>query len=51
MTTLPTGNEGEEAQGRWVLCFLLFFFLGFVLWWVFFFMFLSSPESFLSPII
>jgi hypothetical protein len=30
-------NNGEEAKGVWVLCFLLFFCLGFVLWWVLFF--------------
>jgi hypothetical protein len=42
-------NNGEEAKGVWVLCFLLFFYLGFVLWWSFFFMLSSSLEIFLLP--
>jgi hypothetical protein len=29
-------NKGEEAEGKWILWFLLFFCLGFVLWWYFF---------------
>jgi heme/copper-type cytochrome/quinol oxidase subunit 2 len=43
-------NESEEAKGIWILCFLLFFCLGFVLWCVFFFLtFSSSFKKKLSP--
>ncbi len=34
-------NEGEEAKGRWVLCFL-----GFVLWWVLLFYVFVKPRKF-----
>jgi hypothetical protein len=38
-------NEGEESKGGWVLCFLLFFFLAFVLWWVFLFYIFVKPKK------
>jgi cytoskeletal protein RodZ len=42
------GNKGKEVKRIWVLCLLLFFCLGFVLWWVFFYVFFK-PRKFLSP--
>ncbi len=30
----------------WVLCFLLFFYLGFVLWWVLFFYVFAKPRKY-----
>ncbi len=41
-------NKGEEAKGIWVLCFLLFFCLGFVLWWVLFLGFHQALKVFIT---
>jgi len=39
-------NKCEEAKGRWVLCVLHFFCLGFVLWWVLFYYTFFKPIKF-----
>jgi hypothetical protein len=41
-------NKGEEAKGRWVLCYFLFFCLSFVLWWVFFLGFCQAYKVFIT---
>ncbi len=50
-TDRQPNNKGEKAKGGWVLS--NFFFLGFVLWWVLFFLlcFYQTPKKkfFLSP--
>jgi len=53
MKTTPTSTDNETTKVKRLredrFCvFLLFFCLGFVLWWVTFIMLLSSLKSFLS---